>query len=291
MTHERFEFRSREGEKLRADLRYSPDGRPKPVIVFLHGFKGFKDWGAFPTMLEQFAEAGLVSIAFNFSHNGIGDDLFNFTELDRFARNTFSRELEEVEDVLAAIERKELPIDGSELNWRIGLMGHSRGAAMAILAARWIKYVRVVVALAPTSTYHRYTDRQKEKWRREGRFSVLNHRTGQVMSLDVGLLDDLELHGDRLDILAAAQQLPLLEKPLMVIHGSEDLTTKPEEAEAIASAADGPLTQLEILSNAGHTFGAEHPFKGMTKPMQAVIDHSAQFFRKYLIENPLPLIG
>jgi dienelactone hydrolase len=291
MTHERFTFRSREGEKLRADLRYIADGSPKPVVVFLHGFKGFKDWGAFPAMLEQFAEAGFVSIAFNFSHNGVGDDLLNFTELDRFARNTFTRELEEVEDVLLAIERKEVPIDASELNWRVGLMGHSRGAAMAILAGRWIKYVRAVVALAPTSTYHRYTDRQKEKWRREGRFSVLNHRTGQVMSLDVGLLDDLEAHSDRLDILAAAHQLPRLEKPLLVIHGSEDLTTKPEEAEAIAKAADGPFTQLEILSNTGHTFGAEHPYKGMAKPMQAVIDHSAQFFQKYLLESPLPLIG
>lgn len=41
---------STEGNPIRWDL-YSPisgTSREFPVILFIHGFKGFKDWGAFP---------------------------------------------------------------------------------------------------------------------------------------------------------------------------------------------------------------------------------------------------
>ena len=27
------------------DLRWENDGKPKPIVLFVHGFKGFKDWG------------------------------------------------------------------------------------------------------------------------------------------------------------------------------------------------------------------------------------------------------
>src|SRR6185295_15752284 len=102
MTHERFVLLSSEGQKLRCDLRYSENKdspsfsrRGQGVVVFLHGFKGFKDWGPWPTLMEQLAEEGFITLAFNFSHNGIGDDPLNFTEFDRFARNTFTRDLAE----------------------------------------------------------------------------------------------------------------------------------------------------------------------------------------------------
>src|SRR5579872_1935801 len=103
MIHTQFVIPSREGEKLRADLRYEPDGKQKPVILFVHGFKGFKNWGPFPAVCKRIAAQGFVSIAFNFSHNGVGEDLMNFSELDRFADNTFSRELDELADVINEI--------------------------------------------------------------------------------------------------------------------------------------------------------------------------------------------
>src|SRR5690348_7330974 len=116
ITQEAFTLSSREGEKLRADIRYVKTGEPKPVILFLHGFKGFKDWGAFPAVREYLALAGFVSIGFNFSHNGIGEDLQTFTELDRFSHNTFSLELQEIEDVLGIlISTHDVPIEPQEI--------------------------------------------------------------------------------------------------------------------------------------------------------------------------------
>lgn len=284
MIHERFEIYSNEGEILRADLRYERTGSTKPAIVFLHGFKGFKDWGPFPAMLEEFANSGFITLACNFSHNGVGDDLLNFTELDRFARNTFTRELEETNDVLRALaELNSIPLQPEELDPNaIGLMGHSRGAAIAILAAAESRIVRAIAALSPVSDFNRYSERQKEKWRSTGYFEVLNQRTKQVMRLNVELLEDLERNLERLDILKAARKIAQLQKPLLLISGEEDLTTKPEEAAKIARAADGPFTELHLIPHTGHTFGAEHPFKGMGEPMRKLIDLTEMFFKTNL---------
>ena len=284
MIHERLELYSREGELLRADLRYIETGEAKPAIVFLHGFKGFKDWGPFPTMMEDFARSGFITLAFNFSHNGVGEDLLNFTELDRFARNTFSRELGEVHTVLHALASCEgISLATRELDPNsIGILGHSRGAAMAILAGRQSKLVRAVVALSPVSTFERYSDRHKARWREKGSFEVLNQRTLQMMRLDVALLDDLEANTATLNILDAAREYPILGKPLMLACGSEDLTTPLKETEAIEEAAKGPLTELHVIPNVGHTFNAVHPFQGMTPALDRVVALSKQFFEKHL---------
>jgi uncharacterized protein len=286
MIHEKFDLYSRAGEILRSDIRYVQTGEAKPAIIFLHGFKGFKDWGPFPAMLEKLAKSGFVTLAFNFSHNGIGEDILNFTELDRFADNTFSRELEEVGDVVRAVAACEsIPISPVELDPNaIGLLGHSRGAAMAILAGSRLRMVGAVAALSPVSTFERYSERAKARWREQGTFDVLNQRTKQVMRLNVTLLDDLEAHIDELNILKAAAEYPKQQKPLMLVCGSEDLTTPLKETEAIAGAASGPMTELQIIPRTGHTFGAEHPFKGMTEPLNQVIEIAKSFFKKQLIQ-------
>ena len=49
------------------DVRYQPDGRPKVPVIFIHGFKGFKDWGTFNILSEYFAGKGFVFVKFNFS--------------------------------------------------------------------------------------------------------------------------------------------------------------------------------------------------------------------------------
>jgi uncharacterized protein len=103
------------------------------------------------------------------------------------------------------------------------------------------------------------------------------------------LLEDLEQHHDRLDILAAAHNLPSLEKPFLLIAGAEDLTTPTKETKALADAAKGDSTELHVIPNTGHTFGAEHPFKGMTEPLRIVLDLTKSFFEKYLATMPIPI--
>lgn len=283
MTHKQFVMYSSEGQKLRCDLRYAHVSGKCPVIVFLHGFKGFKDWGPWPTLMNRLAEAGFITLAFNFSHNGIGEDLQNFTELDRFARGTFTRDLQEVCDVLRAVTESGLPIDPSLIDTtRIGLLGHSRGASTAILAARYTSNVKAVCALAPVATFGRWTERQADVWRESGHTELTNSRTGQILRLNSTLLDDYEQHRDRLNILQAAAHIAHRQKPLLIVAASEDMTAQLKEAEAIAKAATGPATKLEVVPRTGHTFGTEHPFAGTTPAFEKVAELTSSFFERTL---------
>ena len=40
------------------DVFYSNYNTSKPLIIFCHGYKGFKDWGAWDLMAKAFADAG-----------------------------------------------------------------------------------------------------------------------------------------------------------------------------------------------------------------------------------------
>ena len=49
--------KGRDEKTILADIYYEPTGKPKPVIIFSHGFKGFKDWGHFNLIAKTFAKA------------------------------------------------------------------------------------------------------------------------------------------------------------------------------------------------------------------------------------------
>ncbi len=46
------------------DARYLKNGKKKPVIIFVHGFKGFKDWGTFNLLADEFAMKASITIVF-----------------------------------------------------------------------------------------------------------------------------------------------------------------------------------------------------------------------------------
>src|SRR5205823_7797891 len=89
VSHIPFTLRASDGETLFCDARF-PEGTstPLPVLIFVHGFKGFKDWGWGPHIGESMARSGFYAVAFNFSHNGVEGNSTEFTRLDKFASNT-----------------------------------------------------------------------------------------------------------------------------------------------------------------------------------------------------------
>ena len=54
---------SREKEIL-LDISYLENQSPKSIVIFSHGFKGFKDWGPFNQMANSFAESNFFFIKF-----------------------------------------------------------------------------------------------------------------------------------------------------------------------------------------------------------------------------------
>lgn len=124
---------STEGNPIRWDL-YSPisgTSREFPVILFIHGFKGFKDWGAFPDACEDLARSGFGVVAFNLSLNGIGDNRREFDRLDLFARQTFTQDLNDIQSVIQALQKGEIKDSHTHLNTDyLGIVGHSRGGIL-----------------------------------------------------------------------------------------------------------------------------------------------------------------
>ncbi len=262
---------------LRGEVRWPEGTEPSSAVVVLHGFKGFKDWGFFPYACQTLAEAGHAVVSFDFSHNGIGDQPGEFTELERFARNTLSRELDEVGRVLSAVRAGELPGFGGE--GRVGVLGHSRGGGQAVLATAEHDDVRALVTWAAVADFDRWSDEVKSEWRASGRIHVANARTGQQMPLDVTLLEDFESNQARLDISNAAQAILA---PWLVVHGEADGTVDPDEGRRLAAlAGDG---RLLLVEGAGHTFEARHPFAGSTPELDQALAATREHFGRHLLD-------
>src|SRR6185312_7221771 len=68
------------------DIFFENDTKQKPVIIYAHGFNGFKDWGNFDLIAEKFAKHNYVFVKFNFSHNGTTPEhVEEFADLEALA--------------------------------------------------------------------------------------------------------------------------------------------------------------------------------------------------------------
>ncbi|HKP29121.1 MAG TPA: alpha/beta fold hydrolase [Gemmatimonadales bacterium] len=244
-----------------------------PAVVLCHGFKGFKDWGFFPPFADRLARAGYVVVSWNASGSGV-DDSGEFVWPDRFGRNTFSAELADLESVLGAVDGGSLDIVPPTT---IGLVGHSRGGGLAILAASRSERIASLVTWASISTSSRWSPEMQRRWREAGFLEITNQRTGQAIRLLPDVLDDLERNAKLLDIGSAADRIRC---PWLVIHGAVDETVKLKEAEELTSRASRPGSR--VVRGTGHTFGAVHPFQGMTPALTEVFDATVDFLGKSL---------
>lgn len=248
-----------------------------PCLIFVHGFKGFKDWGFFPYAGKYFAGKGYFVITFNFSHNGIGRSLSEFDEPEKFAENTLSLELDEL---LLVIKKYSEGYFGKVNNPEIALIGHSRGGAISILAAYRNDFVKAVVTWAAVSELDRFTDRQKKEWKEKGYFEVLNSRTNQLMRMNYSIVEDYEKNKtNKLNLKKAVSEL---NKPLLLIHGEQDLTVPLQEALDLKNLSSERLTRLEVIPATGHTFDIRHPFEGTNKKFDSVLEKTSEFITENL---------
>ena len=96
------------GKPILVDFGYKPTGNKKPVVVFAHGFKGFKDWGHFNEVMEFFIEKNFAFVKFNFSHNGgTVEQPIDFPDLEAFGNNNYTKELADLKTVVDWIENHE----------------------------------------------------------------------------------------------------------------------------------------------------------------------------------------
>lgn len=248
--------------ELLIDVRAPSDPSPRPAVVFLHGFKGFKDWGMFPLFMERLARAGFTAVSYNSSGSGV-DDQGQFAWPERFGHATFGGDIADLVTVVHALSSGTFgPVPTS-----IGLVGHSRGGGVSLLAVADLPQVRSLVTWSAISTVDRWPEETRRIWRERGKLDVTNQRTGEVLPLFPDMLDDLERHRARYDLKAAADLLTI---SWLVVHAEDDVTVPVAEGRALAASASGPA--MLLLERGGHTYGASHPLSGRPAAMGQVFD-------------------
>ncbi|MNM77878.1 Alpha/beta hydrolase family protein [compost metagenome] len=261
-----------DGENVIKATRYpAQNNAPIGLILLAHGYKGFKDWGMFPYAAEFLSRTHEV-IAFNFSHNGIGDDPLQFTELEKFAVNTYDQELSDLHALINYLQA-----DNQLRSLPLFLIGHSRGAGVSLVyALDHPESVSGVISWNGVTNLDLFSDKQKEEMRRDGRSYVLNGRTNQQMPLDVIIIDDLERQQERYDIIGRLSRHR--DFPVVLIQASEDGAKLREGSEHLVSLR--PDIQWIQIPGGNHTFGTVHPFEGPTAPLTEALEATLRFISK-----------
>lgn len=96
-----FEIVMDQSNVIRGDF-YPASSIARGILIVSHGFKGFKNWGMFPYAAAKLAQDVDV-ITFDFTHNGVGEDGQSFSELDKFAKNTYSCELDDLSTLISVL--------------------------------------------------------------------------------------------------------------------------------------------------------------------------------------------
>ncbi|MEO9803907.1 MAG: alpha/beta hydrolase [Reichenbachiella sp.] len=256
-----------------ADFRFMANGQSKPVILFIHGFKGFKDAMHFNAMADQIAEAGFVYVKMNLSHNGVTPDYpLDFVDLEAFANNNFTIELDDIEVMIDHISNDMLAIAKKEVDTSaIYLIGHSRGGAVAVLKACEDSRVRRLVTWAAVPDLEAFwSDSFVETWKEKGVQYIKNARTMQEMPMNYQIVEDFENNSARFTI---GSQLTKFKIPFLAIHGTEDETVPVESLLMFKSFY--PDVIRKKIEGGGHTFGGKHPWTETVLP-----EHSEQLVKE-----------
>ena len=262
------------------DIFFENDRVQRPVVIYVHGFNGFKDWGNFDLIAAEFAKEGYVLVKFNFSHNGTTPDHpEEFTDLEAFGNNNYSKELEDlrlvIDWVCDPLNHYHQVIDNNQ----ICLVGHSLGGGISILQAAADKRVNKLITWAGISEcktpWGGWPAHKNQERRQSGVQYYTNSRTRQQMPMYYQLYEDYIQNQKKLDISEAIKSLDI---PILICHGTLDSAVPVEKAFELKDWQ--PSSQLFTVES-DHVFGRMHPWtkKYLPPAMEAVVNASLQFLK------------
>lgn len=265
---------------------YTPvtsSGTILPIVFFVHGFKGFKDWGAFPDACEEIARSGFAVIAFNHSKNGVGKNMLEFDQPELFEQQTLSSDLDDIGSLIEAIEKKEISHNKVILNTdRIGIIGHSRGGHTAVAAAAEYSSIHCLITWSAVADYNaRWSDQMIKDWNKNGYTEITNARTGQVLKLGKVVYDDAMENASRVIALNRVRELHI---PALFIAGKNDEAVPFKDSNKLMRACPSEDKEFRLIENAGHTFETSHPFEEDDFPPQfaEVLELTETWLLEYL---------
>lgn len=272
-----FSLMMNDNDSLVGDFYFLETTEKLPIVILIHGFTGSKDWGFLPFLAENLAQNHFLAITFNFSYDGIAKDKDWVDDTDKFARNTITREVADLEYLVKSLQNKSiLPqficdyIDTDT----IFLIGQSLGGAIATIWTAQTQIPSKVILLGSVGKLNRYSKRQIEDWKRTGFFEFNNLRNGQTLRINFSYIEDIEQNGYDL-----YKFLKKIHCPVLIIHGSEDYTVPLKEIESFYKKGQNPFVILEVIPNTGHTFGIDHPFIEPTPAFSNVLQKIIKFLK------------
>ncbi|KFE99642.1 alpha/beta hydrolase [Chryseobacterium formosense] len=262
-----------------ADAYYPETNEKLPLIIFVHGYKGYKDWGAWNLMAEKFAEAGFFFVKFNFSHNGTTiEDPKNFADLEAFGNNNYSKELSDLNVVIDHFIKNEKVDDQ-----KIVLIGHSRGGGISIIKTCEDIRINGLITLASVDILDRFPKNNAfENWKKEGVYYVENGRTKQQMPHYYQFFEDFKNNEHRFDV---ERSMEMAKAHVLIIHGTNDESVSMKNAEHLHIL--NPNSELYLIENANHTFGTKEPWEenNLSKDLNEVIEKSIEFINDKIVNE------
>jgi pimeloyl-ACP methyl ester carboxylesterase len=275
-----FEIEGSDKRSINMDVHHVDSEKPQPIAIFAHGYKGFKDFGVWSIIGDEFARNGIVFVRFNFSHNGVTPETpIDFSDLDAFGQNNFTKEIYDFSQVINFIYGEAINNEGWDQD-DISIIGHSRGGGMAILTAGENEKVKKLITWAAieSTSLNMPEGEQLEYWRNNGVAYVTNGRTKQEMPHYFQFYQDYEQNLERLNIQGAIENIDI---PVLIFHGDNDEAVHVNAARLLHGWAKN--SRLEIIEDSNHSFGSKHPWDRDELPneMKLVVKKSIAFVKSY----------
>ena len=272
LIKKKFVIESSGSRPIVGDLTYINSNQEKDLIIFCHGYKGFKDWGCWNLMANKFVSSGFHFLKFNFSHNGgTITNPIDFPDLKAFSENNYSIEVNDVSRVIEFIKSDEFSLNNRQTH----IIGHSRGGGIACLAASKFKEIKNLITLASVSNFgERFPNQNEiEKWKKNGVRYVENMRTKQMLPHLYQFYQNYLENQKELNIETAIKKF---EGRFLICHGTMDMAVNFKNSlNLLKWAKNGRLFDLRT----NHTFGTKHPYesKDIPIPLNEVIDETIRF--------------
>ena len=278
LFEEEFIIKNKQNNSILCDIHFNKSKSKQSILIFSHGFKGFKDFACFNLIATEFAKNDFAFLKFNFSKNGTSiDNPTEFVDLEAFSENTFTQEIDDLGAVIDYVCSDEFYSKFAILVDEIILIGHSKGGGISILKAAEDKRVSKIITLASISQIGRFWNEEMlANWEKTGIRYEYNSRTKQDMPLKYLIYENYIQNKERLDIPNAIQKLQI---KYCAIHGNKDETVSIENTDEIKKL--NKHIDIQIIEGANHTFGMSHPWTNNNMPIhtQIAIEKALSFLK------------
>lgn len=254
-----FQIKNKRGLNLAVVLELPSDVVKCPMVMLLHGFKGYKEEETYTDLAAKLVAKGIGAVSFDAS--GFGESEGTLEDDYRFSN--YSEDAEIIYEWL-------MTQDFFDRN-NFGVCGQSMGGAQAILFSANHPHVKAVCSISPPDKVGTKDalGKVKDSWRAVGYLEEQSSKYGK-MKIPYSYLEDAMKY----DFVELVRDVA---SPILIVLGEKDSTVLPIQSEAIYTAANDPkeLMRLENM---------DHFYKRNLEILNEVNEKVVSFFNRHLIK-------